>query len=257
MDGCRPKPRGGPSWFIQEEEDDAAESPGLKHAPPVRWNRCVDLPCLSRSYFSCPSDSIAHRARSHPGESNRQAANAKPLTLSVRPPNALSGFPEKNRWRAERPLHRINRSNFLDDFFLTDTSHPDKPHNSPAYLIYQYIRRIMKFALPRAGYSPAAAFPYFENSIIQCHIECRMIPDATASRNLRRTAPLEEPIPAAPELVCGHSSKQTFSRADKPFSRADDIYIHTCRREIRFLRERHSEFQTNKTLISQASNRHF
>lgn len=208
MDGYRPKPRGGPSWFIQgEKEDDAASSPGLKHAPPVRSNRCVDLPCLSCSYFSCPPDSIAHRARSRPGESNRQAANAKPLTLSVRPPNALSGFPEKNRWLAERPLHRINRSNFRDDFFLTDTSHPDKPHNSPIHLIYQHIRIIMKFALPRANYSSAAVLPDFENAIIQCHIEYRMTPDATAASNPRGIVHLEEPIPAAPGLVCGHSSE--------------------------------------------------
>lgn len=206
MDGYRPQPRGGPSWFIQEEkEDDAASSPGLKHAPPVHSNRCVDLPCLSCSYFSCPSDSIAHRARSRPGESNRQAANAKPLTLSVRPPNALSGFPEKNRWLAERPLHRINRTNFLDDFFLTDTSHHDKSHISPIHLIYQHIRRIMKFALPRANYSFAAAFPDSENFIIQCHIEYCIRQNATAASNPRGIVHLEEPIPAAPGLVCGHS----------------------------------------------------
>ncbi|WP_156521389.1 hypothetical protein [Burkholderia sp. MSMB1589WGS] len=48
---------------------------------------------------------------------------------------------------------------------------------------------------------------------------------------------LKEPIPTSPGLVCRHLSKQTFSRAEKIFSRADDIYIHTIRLNILFKHE--------------------
>ncbi|MDO5948231.1 hypothetical protein, partial [Burkholderia cepacia] len=35
-------------------------------------------------------------------------------------------------------------------------------------------------------------------------------------------------------LVCGHPFKRIFSRAEKSFSRADGIHIHTFTPEIRF-----------------------
>ncbi|WP_155740338.1 hypothetical protein [Burkholderia territorii] len=44
------------------------------------------------------------------------------------------------------------------------------------------------------------------------------------------TACAAEPIPGASGLVCRRSPEQTFSRAEKLFSRADDIYIHTAAR---------------------------
>ncbi|MDW9246016.1 hypothetical protein C7S13_8524 [Burkholderia cepacia] len=34
--------------------------------------------------------------------------------------------------------------------------------------------------------------------------------------------------------MCGHPFKRIFSRAEKSFSRADGIYIHTFPLEIRF-----------------------
>lgn len=96
MGGSRPAPEGGPPCFIQEE-DDAMRSPGLKHAPPDRANRCVGLSCLLYSSFSCPPDSKARRARPSPDGSNPRTAHAQPLTLSVRHSNAFSGFPEQHR----------------------------------------------------------------------------------------------------------------------------------------------------------------
>ncbi|CAN0644442.1 hypothetical protein BCEP27_30827 [Burkholderia cepacia] len=55
-----------------------------------------------------------------------------------------------------------------------------------------------------------------------------------SGRNPCKTVPLEEPIPTAPGLVCGHPFKCIFSRAEKSFSRADGIHIHTFTPEIRF-----------------------
>ncbi|VWB11992.1 hypothetical protein BLA6993_00395 [Burkholderia lata] len=132
MGGCRPAPGGGPPCFIQEE-DDAMRSPGLKHAPPARANRCVGLSCLLYSSFSCPPDSKARRARPSPDGSNPRTAHAQPLTLSVRHSNAFSGFPEQHRRLAGRPLHRINRANFLEDFVSTGASHP--PHSTTHRLL--------------------------------------------------------------------------------------------------------------------------
>ncbi|VWC81567.1 hypothetical protein BLA18110_02741 [Burkholderia lata] len=132
--GSRPAPGGGPPCFIQEEED-AVRSPGLKHAPPVRANRCVGLSCLLCSSFSCPPDSKAHRARPSPDGSNPRTAHAQPLTLSVRRSNAFSGFPEQHRRLAGRPLHRINRANFLDDFVSTGAPHPTTFQDLPISLI--------------------------------------------------------------------------------------------------------------------------
>lgn len=64
-------------------------SPGLKHARPVRANRCVGLSCLLCSSFSYPPDSRARRARPSPDGSNPRTAHAQPLTLSVRHSNAV------------------------------------------------------------------------------------------------------------------------------------------------------------------------
>ncbi|SOT42869.1 hypothetical protein F01_420915 [Burkholderia cenocepacia] len=58
---------------------------------------------------------------------------------------------------------------------------------------------------------------------------------------------MKEPIPAASGLVCRHSLKQTFSAADKSFSRADSIYIHTHSQEIRFSGKRNIPATSTKT----------
>lgn len=131
--GSRPAPGGGPLGFIQEV-DGVARSPGLRHAPPVCENRGVGPSCLPCSAFSCPPDSSTHRARPSDG-SNPRTANAQPLTLSVPPSNAFPGFPEQHRRLAGRPLHRMNRSNFLDDFVSTDASHTSIFQDSPIFLI--------------------------------------------------------------------------------------------------------------------------
>ena len=132
MGGSRPAPVGGPPCFIQEE-DDAVRSPGLKHAPPVRANRCVGLSCLLCSSFSYPPDSkrAARRPRwIEPSDGPRAA------THPFRPAfKRISGIPEQHRRLAGRPLHRINRSNFLDDFVSTGASCPTAFQNSPISLI--------------------------------------------------------------------------------------------------------------------------
>lgn len=134
MGGSRPAPRGGPPCFIQEEDGDV-RSPGLKHAPPAHANRCVGLSCLLCSSFSYPPGSRARRARPSPDGSNPRTAHAQPLTLFRPAFKRISGIPERHRRLAGRPLHRINRSNFLDDFVSTGASFPTAFQNSPISLI--------------------------------------------------------------------------------------------------------------------------
>lgn len=89
-------------------------SPGMKHAHPVRSNRCVDLSCLSYSCFSRPPDSRTRRAiaprRIRP--SGGPCAAAHPL----RRQSSAFRISGKIARLAERPPHRLSRSNFLDDF---------------------------------------------------------------------------------------------------------------------------------------------
>jgi hypothetical protein len=77
--------------------------------------------------------------------------------------------------------------------------------------------------------------------------------DETSASDLRDPDRLKEPIPAATGLVCRHPLKRTFSRPEKPFSRADDIYIHTFRLEIRF--SEYMAFDHQPTNDNQATSR--
>ncbi|CAM2185608.1 hypothetical protein BO443_60258 [Burkholderia orbicola] len=66
---------------------------------------------------------------------------------------------------------------------------------------------------------------------------------------MRQPEPVKEPIPAAPWLVCRHLPKQIFSAAEKPFSGADDSYIHTHLQESGFYRNGNSQAASMKDLI--------
>ncbi len=67
--------------------------------------------------------------------------------LSVRPATVIPDF-RKNRPLTERPRHRINRSNLLDDFFSPDASNPAPSRHFATHLVYRKFSRIMTFALP-------------------------------------------------------------------------------------------------------------
>lgn len=137
MGGSRPAPVGGPPCFIQEE-DDAVRSPGLKHAPPVRANRCVGLSCLLCSSFSYPPDSKARRARPSPDGSNPRTAHAQPRTPSVRPSNA---FPESRNSIDDLPDDPCTE--LIDRISLMISSRPVRhaqPHSrTHRFLLYSNV----------------------------------------------------------------------------------------------------------------------
>lgn len=132
MGGSRPAPGDGPPCFIQEE-DDAVRSPGLKHAPPVRANRCVGLSCLLCSSFSYPPDSKACRARPSPDGSNPRTAHAQPLTLSVRHSNA---FPESRNSIDDLPDDPCTE--LIDRISLMISSR-QVPHAQPHSRTHQFL----------------------------------------------------------------------------------------------------------------------
>lgn len=132
---------GRPPCFIQEEkEDGAVRSPGLKHARPVRANRCVGLSCLLCSSFSYPPDSRARRARPSPDGSNPRTAHAQPLTLFRPAFKRFSGIPESIDDLPDDPCTEL-----IDRISLTISSR-QVPNittafqNSPIPLISQRIR---------------------------------------------------------------------------------------------------------------------
>lgn len=133
--------RGRPPRFIQEEkEDGAVRSPVLKHARPVRANRCVGLSCLLCSSFSYPPDSRARRARPSPDGSNPRTAHAQPLTLFRPAFKRFSGIPESIDDLPDDPCTEL-----IDRISLTISSR-QVPNittafqNSPISLISQRIR---------------------------------------------------------------------------------------------------------------------
>lgn len=145
----------------------------MKHAHPVRSNRCVDLPCLLYSCFSCPPDSRTRRAiapgRIRPPGCTRSRSPSPPTV------KRLSGFPEIALDLPNDPRIELIGRIFLT-IFPVDASHPDQPHNFSAYLVYEHIRKIMKFVLPSCQFScPPSHSHILRIAIIRCHIEYRVI----------------------------------------------------------------------------------
>ena len=201
---------------------------------------------MSYSCFSYPPDSkSAARGLRDRYSARRLTRSRSPL---FRPAgDRLFRISRKSRLLTARPRHRINRSNLLDDFLLARRLAPSPTRHFSIRPVCRKISRIMTFHYPRASYSFVTGFPTSGNAIIQFAIECRLPRERRRQQSSRRPEAAKEPIPAAPGLVCRHSSKQTFSAAEKPFSRADGSYIHTDLQETRFSRSRNIDPISTKT----------
>ncbi|MDR8052202.1 hypothetical protein [Burkholderia cenocepacia] len=107
--------------------------------------------------------------------------------FSVRPAAGFFRISGKNRPCAERPRHRINRSNFPDDLFLPDASTP-KTNLTVSLLAFSHraIARIMKFSLPRAHYFLVASPHHLGMPSINVTLNIER-PDGEGNSNLHRS----------------------------------------------------------------------